>query len=43
MPKSCNTRLSIEKFACDLEVLIAINDVRTIEQSIHCDDCYVLK
>ena len=25
------------------EVLIAINDVRTIKQSVHCDDCKVLK
>ena len=43
MPESCKARLSIEKIACDQEVLIAIDDVRTIKQSIHCDDCKIQK
>ena len=34
----CQTRLSIKKSAWELEVLIAINNERTIKQSVNCDN-----
>ena len=40
----CETRLeSFKKSACNEKVLIAINNVCAIKQSVNCDDYIVLK